>query len=796
MAKKNETKVDFSKVAAHVIKTPLENFVEDSYLPYAHYVIMSRALISEDGLKPVQRRILYAMDQLGLTDKKGFMKAAQIVGETMGKYHPHGDSSIGDALARLGQTFSMRVPLIDVQGSVGFTTGDAPAAPRYWEGRPTSAAMELTREVKEGAAEMGVNYDGKYAEPVMLPIKWPNGIINGSQGIAVGYSSNVIPHNPTEVMDAIIAMVKNPEITIEEIMDIMPGPDFPTGGILVGYDGVKEYYETGKGTFSVRGKYVIEPGNRGTHKIIFSEAPYQVSAEQIVKAVEDGKKKKDKFKEVSFVKDLSDMDNGFRLSIGIKAGANPEVVLKDIFKWTPLESGFSANMNVLINGVPVVSTMKELLENFIEYRSERIVSKVEYKVKDLEKNIERLSGILAVLADIDKAIKIIRNADNSSEASSKLQKSFKINEEQSTYILSMPLRRLTKSDSLSIKKEVEELKKENKYLNTILDDEKEFNKYMINELEETKKIIGDERRTLISNKTEAQLKKEAEELKKAKERFAKNVNYYITLFNNGQITKTLDKYKQERSPTGIVVEVKAKAQDNLIFVCKNGNALRVPVSYVSENSLVDVSTTTGLPDGEVIGFGKESNEKDDHGILVVTSSGEVNVVSGGFPTSDNFKMTKLSQDEIVYSCWLTKQDLKNKNLVLVSSDGYVSNFSVEQVRTSNSGAGTVKGMILNDGAYIVGASVINPESAEIASASHQTVKLTNMADIPSRNRSAKGVILQRLSKNDELINAFASKKVVANKNDRSLNLPDITERALSGNKRNGSNIMFGHFEVE
>ncbi|NMA66598.1 MAG: DNA topoisomerase IV, partial [Clostridiaceae bacterium] len=507
--------IDFSKVAAHIIKTPLQNFVEESYLPYAHYVIMNRALISDDGLKPVQRRILYAMDQLGLTDKKDFIKAAQIVGETMGKYHPHGDASIGDALARMGQDFTLRVPLVDVQGSVGFTTGDDPAAPRYWEGRPTKAAMELTKELKEGAIKMGLNYDGKYPEPPMLPVRWPNGIINGSQGIAVGYSSNIVPHNPTEVMDALIAMVKDPDITIDEIMEIMPGPDMPTGGVLIGYEGVKDYYETGKGTFSIRGKYSIEPGARGTHQIIFHEAPYQVSAEQIISAVDKNKKDKNRFKEISQVKDLSDINNGFKLSVSVKAGANPEVVLSDLFKWTPLEQTFSVNMTVLKDGVPSVNSMKDMLENFIEFRSQCIIDKSQYRLNELNKEIDRLDGIIKVLVDIDKAIEIIRKSEDTKIANEKLQKRFKINDEQATFILSMPLRRLTKSDSLSIQNEIKDLKEEQKYLTKLLKDEKVFKKHLINELEETKKVIADERRTEIINKSQEELKKEAARLRKA-----------------------------------------------------------------------------------------------------------------------------------------------------------------------------------------------------------------------------------------------------------------------------------------
>lgn len=790
-----DKKVDFSKVAAHVIKTPLENFVEDSYLPYAHYVIMSRALISDDGLKPVQRRILYAMDQLGLTDKKDFIKAAQIVGETMGKYHPHGDASIGDALSRMGQTFSLRVPLVDVQGSVGFTTGDDPAAPRYWEGRPTKAAMELTRELKEGAIEMGLNYDGKFPEPAMLPIKWPNGLINGSQGIAVGYSSIIVPHNPTEVMDAVIALVKNPDLTVEEIMKIMPGPDMPTGGILTGYEGVKEYFETGRGTFAIRGKYKIVPGARGTHQVIFSEAPYQVSAEQIVSAVAKHKKDRDRFKEISYVKDLSDIDNGFKLSIGIKAGANPEVVLRDIFKWTPLEQTFSVNMNVLVDGVPKVNSVKDMLDGFIEFRSQCIVNKANHKLKGLNRDIERLDGIIKVLVDIDKAISIIRKSEDTQTANEKLQKTFKINEEQSSFILSMPLRRLTKSDSLSIKNEIKELKEEQKYLNKILNDEKVFAEHMIKELEETKEIIADERRTQINNKTEEELKAEAAALKKAAAKEAKNTPVYVTLFADDTVTRTDKPFKQERSPVAITTQVRAGTQENLIFVTEDGKALKVPVTHVPENTVIDVDVTTGLKKNSVVGLGKETFDKTSHGILIATSSGGVNIVNGGFPVGEEFQIAKLSDDETIISAtWLEKKDVEDNSMVLISTDGYVLKFPVEQIRTSNSGAGTVKGMNLNKDAYIAGASVTDAEKAQIVSCTYKTIKVTEISEIPARNRNAKGVILHKLQKDDEILSAFASERVVANKGDRSLRLPEPNERALAGTSRVGTGVKLGHFE--
>ena len=792
MSKKMNQEVDFSKVAAKVIKTPLQNFVEDSYLPYAHYVISSRALISDDGLKPVQRRILYAMNQLGLDDKKDHIKAAQISGETMGKYHPHGDSSINSALARMGQTFAMRVPLVDVQGSVGTVTGDEPAAVRYWEGRPTAAAMELLKELKDGAVEMGVNYDGKFPEPQILPIRWPNGLVNGSQGIAVGYSSTIPPHNPGEVMDAAIELAKNPDLDTEGILKVMPGPDMPTGGTLVGYEGVKEYYETGRGTFKVRGRYKVEPGNRGTHIITFYESPYQVSAEQLIMTIDKQKKDNNRFKEISYVKDLSGFTTkGFNFTIGVKAGANPDLVIKDLFKYTQLEQSFPVNLTILVGGAPKVSTVKEILTSFIEFRTECILNKSRNKLDVIDKKIAQLSGIDKVLVDIDKAIEIIRKSENSEIANNDLQKTFKVTEEQSNYILSMPLRRLTKADSLSLRKEIEELTEERHLLNAIMTDDEAFTAYLIEELEATKKVINDERRTIINNKTQEELKAEEAAMKRAAARDAKNSECYVTLFSDGSITKTEGPYEQERSPIGITAQVKTRTQEKIILVLKDGEAMKVPVSHISEDVILDVKTATGIPSDSIVGLGVDKLDKGDIGLLVVSSDGGVNIVNK-FPNSDKFTLTKLKEDTLKFATWIDKK-AHNELLVLVSSDGYITSFPIEQIRTSNSGAGTVKGMNVDEGAKIVGAAVATEETAEVVSCTHETIKVTKLSEIPSRNRGAKGVILQRLSEHDEILNAFAGDRVIANKSGKSLRLPEANERALMGAKRSGTNIKLGNY---
>lgn len=796
MAKKKQFDADFSKIAKRIIKTPLQDFVEESFLPFAHYSIMQRALISDDGLKPVQRRILHAMLQLGLTPEKPYLKAATIVGEVMGKYHPHGDSSISDALARLGQDFSLRVPLVDVYGSVGHTTGDVPAAPRYWEGRPTKAAIEAVREIKEGAIDLSINYDGTLPEPTILPTRWPIGIINGSEGIAVGYSSKIMPHNPTEVMDACVYLVKNPEASLKEIMKIMKGPDMPTGGILLGKEGVKDYFETGKGTFIIRGKYKIEPGARGTHVITFSEAPYQISSETITGDISKCKRDKNLLKEVSFYKDLSDKKNGFKYSIGVKGGANPEVVLRDLFKHTSLQASFPVNSTVLIDGVPKVVPMLDLLKNFIAFRCMCITNKANYKIKALNKSIERLEGILKVLVDIDKAIKIIRGAEDSTIANEQLQKTFKINEEQSNYILSMPLRKLTKSDSIEIQTDLDSKKAEKEKMERVLNDEEVFKQYLVEELEETKKIIASPRRTALTSKTSEDLKAEAAEIRKVATKSNKNVDCYITLTADGNVIRAEEPFVQSKKQVAIISQVKAKSQENLIFINKNGEATRIPTSFVPE-VFVDVQTLTGINVDSIAGLAAENVDKDNFGVLIVTTSGGVNIVNGGYPVSKDFLITKLSDDEnIVTAIPLTPKEVENKNLVLISTDGYVLKFPLEQVRTSNSGAGTVKGMNLNESAKIAGAAVSEPEKGVIVSCSHKTIKTTDLSDIPGRNRNAKGVILHKLVKEDEILTAFAGEAVVAIKAGKPIKIPEVNGRALAGVNRVGSGILLGHLTTK
>lgn len=794
MKRNKKEDLNFEQVGAEIIEAPLEDFISDNYLLYSYYVIQNRALISDDGLKPVNRRILHSMYERGITPNRPFVKAASVAGNVMSDYHPHGNVSIEDALARMAQGYNMRVPLIDFHGNVGENAGDPPAAARYWEAKLSPAAVELIREVKHDTVDMVKNYDGTKLEPVVLPTRWPNGIINGSQGIAVGYACNIFPHNPDEVINAAVALLKNPELTTDELMEIMPGPDFPSGGELVGLEGVKEYFETGRGTFTVRGRYKVEPIARGAHLITFYELPFQVSAEDVIKAIKAAKGK-GHLKGISEMKDLSDIDSGLVFTVKVKAGASPTQVLKELMRYTPVEQKFSSNMTVLHEGRPQLLGMKDLIAQFLELRKSVVSNKLKSQLESLEKNISRLSGLIKVIVDIDKAIEIIRKSDSSEIASSKLQKSFKITAEQAEYVLSMQLRKLTKADKLELETEIKNDKEELESISKILKETDKFIEYLEADLLSTLNVISDERRTVIHDISAEELAMEAKQINKEIKASGKNVKTYITLLENGKVVRGDEPFAQKRAQVPVRQTLQSNSQDALIVIMKDGTFNRVPTYYVPENRTSNANII-GFNFNHIAGLGKADFESNDHGILIVTKSGEVNIVNGGFPNADTFTGVKLEPtDEVVFATQLTVDDL-NRKLVLVSSDGYGTSFGIDEIRTSNAGAGTIRGM-LADG-DIIGASIVDAigedatEDDILVTIANNSLKVTLLSELPERKRASKGVIIHRL-KDDTLITAHAGTGgVIAYNANKSIRLPDATTRATAGEEREGNGFVLGY----
>ena len=470
--------------------------MSESFLEYAYSVIYSRALPdARDGLKPVQRRILHMMFDMGLRPDKGHVKCARVVGEVMGKLHPHGDGAIYDAAVRLAQPFTTRLPLIDGHGNFG-SLDAGPAAMRYTEARLAPAAMAMVDEADEDTVDFGGNYDGQLLEPLVLPAAFPNLLVNGATGIAVGMATNMPPHNLGEVIAATKHLIDNPKATLKALMKFVPAPDFPTGGEIVGLEGVADAYANGRGSFKVRATAVIEKVTTRKQGIVITEFPFNIGPEKVVEKIADLVKAK-KIVGISDIVDLSDGQQGTKVVIEIKNGYEPEEILEKLYKLTPMEDQFSVNAVALVNGRPQTLGLKELLQVFIDHRVEVVRRRSEFRKAKAEGRLNLVEGLLKAIIDIDKVIKIIRAAEDAAEAKEALIKSFKLSDEQATYILDMPLRRLTKMSKLELESEEKSLKATIAALKKILASEESIKAQVSLELTEASKSFATPRRTRI-----------------------------------------------------------------------------------------------------------------------------------------------------------------------------------------------------------------------------------------------------------------------------------------------------------
>lgn len=489
----------FDQAGARVFDNPLVTEVSDSYLEYAFSVIHSRALPdARDGLKPVHRRILWSMHESGFRPDRSHVKSARVVGDVMGRYHPHGDTAIYDALVRLAQDFSLNTPLIDGHGNFG-SPDDGPAAARYTECRISRPAMLLVGELGEDTVDVEPNYDGSLTQPTVLPAAFPNLLVNGASGIAVGMATNMIPHNLGEVVQAARWLINHPDATLDKLMEFVPGPDLPTGGLLLGLDEVRRAYETGRGVVRMRGRVEIGPleGSRGRQAITVTELPYGVGAEKVIAAITNEVNKTKRLTGIADVKDLTDRENGTRLVVECKVGVNPQALLADLYRLTPLEQSFGVNNLVLVDGQPRTLGLKELLEVFLSHRYEVVTRRTAYRKRKREERLHLVDGLLIALLDIDKVVKLIRASEDAQAAKDGLMQKFKLSEIQASYILDTPLRRLTRYDRLELEAEQEKLRGEIAELSTILDDEKVLRKLVSDELAAVVKQFGVQRRTTL-----------------------------------------------------------------------------------------------------------------------------------------------------------------------------------------------------------------------------------------------------------------------------------------------------------
>jgi DNA gyrase subunit A len=818
-SKKIQTDEEKQRVFSHVAKVieehELGDYLLNSFLPYAYSVILDRALTDVTGLKPVQRRILHTANVNNVSDKSSRMKVAKFKGLVLA-YHPHSDSSVEDALTRMAQPNAVRVPLIDGKGNFGDVGPLNPAAAgRYIEARLTSPAMELISEISEHAVELVPNYDGTDTEPLKLPARWPVALINGSEGIAVGYASKMPSHNPMEIMKACKAVLKNPDIKLSQLLKIVPGPDFNMGGIIPSADGIKEYMETGQGSFKIRGKYTSTLLPKGRTKIEFFELPAGVWAEKIIEEIQK-QQERGSLSDLLSYKNLSDHSHPTRFVIETKPGVQIQRVLIQLFKTTSLEASFSVNMTTVINGRPIRTGIRPLIEDFLKFRQDCIINKTNYKISVKDNRLHILAGLLAALLDIDKAIAIIRNSDTVEDAHRDLIKTFKIDKVQSEYILSMPLRRLTKQDTLTIETEKKELQEELVDLKLILSSPDRRQAFLLDELDATAKVLSrfnlqtetftTERRTEIQNLTEDELKQEQSVMAQAARDEGKNIPCYLTRFADNRILKSTDPFEYSKADkkfvnSPIIEQMRMKTQDAIVIVGSDGIGRRIPLSYITigiPSSHKDMGLN--FPRGvTIVGMSKNESAKSDIGLAIATTTGQIKIAKTDYPRGDEFPVVLLDEGEKVMGCRWIGRALTNTLFALVSRSGNVLTFDAKTIRVSGSRSGAVKGMKLkNSKDTVISFGWVDAKSPDnvLITQGQKTTSLTLLNDIPNKNKGGMGVAGHGFAKGeDSLKNAWVGCNAIASLTElgNAVNLPVAGRRAGRGVDFN-LDVNFGSFD--
>lgn len=810
----NRALVDFSKVAKDLEKLPASDFIEKSFLSYAYAVITSRAIPDvRDGLKPVQRRILYTMHHLGYTADKKHVKSARIVGDVMGRFHPHGDSAIYDAMVRLAQSFSLRLPLIDGEGNFGTDPSDSAAAPRYTESKLDAMATPLLADLKEkGSVLMVPNYDETEMQPSILPARYPNLLINGASGIAVGMATNLAPHNPTEVMRATRFLLKNPDATIDQIMKYIPGPDFPGGGEIIGLDMVKQAYETGRGIFRMRAKYEIINVGGGKQFINFTELPYGVSVESVVakikahraafNALEEAKNKKTTkkapgsnpppsgFRTIASEKDLTDRLNGSLLQIELKKSINPQAVIQELYKYTPLEESFGVNAVVIRDGEPVLLNLKEILESFLAFRLETVIKRTQVRLERRGKRLNQLEGLLKIMLDIDKAISIIRKSDTVDIAKASLIKSFKIDEEQAAYVLELQLRRLTRMDEHALKNEKAELEEEVKALNKILDEKEELIRVVDEELAETAKIIASPRRSTIIEGTLKEFTEEVKEIMNTTSLEVADAPCFIRVHASGKISRSATNapLTKRGKIDPIVSSIETTTRGHFVLVLQNGTGHRVESIVLNEDAKISAKGL-GLSHNEsdrIVAVAPNTTPDGHTGLALGTKLGTVKISVTDFPkTLSEFPVISLADgDEVIGGGWV--KDASQTHFAFVSQDASLLRFEASKVRPQGSKGGGMAGIKLADGKVAVNFSVIDLAKLEeysFVTYTGTTIKVSEFNLMPVKGRATSGQRAHAFRKGETpeiLFAAIAPNLIVIDDDGNEIGLPAHAKRDATG----------------
>ena len=732
----------------NLVNVNLTKEMKTSFIDYAMSVIVARALPDvRDGLKPVHRRILYGMNELGVTPDKPHKKSARITGDVMGKYHPHGDSSIYEAMVRMAQWWSYRYMLVDGHGNFGSMDGDGAAAQRYTEARMSKIALEMLRDINKNTVDFVDNYDANEREPVVLPARFPNLLVNGATGIAVGMATNIPPHNLGETIDAVKLVMDNPEVTTKDLMEVLPGPDFPTGALVMGKSGIHKAYETGKGSIVLRSRTEIEETKTGRERIVVTEFPYMVNKtkvhEHIVRLVQEKR-----IEGITAVRDESNRE-GVRFVIEVKRDASANVILNNLFKMTQMQTNFGFNMLAIQNGVPKILSLRQILDAYIEHQKEVVVRRTRFDKEKAEARAHILEGLLIALDHIDEVIRIIRASETDAEAQAELMSKFKLSERQSQAILDMRLRRLTGLERDKIQSEYDDLLALIADLADILAKPERVSQIIKDELDEVKRKFGDQRRTELMV---------GEVLSLEDEDLIEESDVLITLSNKGYI-KRLDQAEftaQKRGGRGVqgtgvkdddfVRElVSTSTHDHLLFFTNKGRVYRLKGYEIPEYG----RTAKGLPvvnllkldEGESIQtiINVESERSDDaylffttrHGIVKRTSVKEfANIRQNGL------KALNLKDEDELINVLLTEEDT---DIIIGTKFGYAVRFNQSVVRGMSRIATGVKGVNLREGDTVVGASVITDQDEVLIITEKGYGKRTVATEYPTKGRGGKGM---------------------------------------------------------
>ncbi len=690
-----------------IIKINIEEEMKSAYIDYSMSVIVSRALPDvRDGLKPVHRRVLYGMNELGLASNKGFKKSARIVGEVLGKYHPHGDSSVYYAMVRMAQEWSMRYPLVNGQGNFGSVDGDSPAAMRYTEAKLMKIAEEMLMDIDKDTVDFKLNFDDTLEEPTVLPSRIPSLLVNGGSGIAVGMATNMAPHNLSEVVDACCAYIDDNSIEMEELLKYVKAPDFPTGGIIYGYAGVKDALETGRGRVMVRSKVDIETAANGREKIIVHELPYLVNKADLIKAIADMVEDK-KVEGISNINDESDRD-GMRIVIDIKKDANSNVVLNKLYKFSSLQTSFSVNNIALVNGRPRMLNLKDMIHYFVEHRHDVVIRRTKYELAEAEKRAHLLQGFMIILDNLDEAIKIIRDSKTPDEARERLIERFKLSEIQARAVVEMRLRQLTGMEQNKLRAEYEEIMRQIAGLQEILDKEELRMDIIKTELGEVKAKYGDERRSEIVYSSE----------EFNPEDFYADEEMIITISHLGYIKRTaLSEFRaQNRGGVGakgsdsrdedfIEYIYPASMHNYILFFTQKGRCFWLKVYEIPEGTKGSkgraIQNMLNIdPDDKVNAFIRVKNLQEpeyneSHFLLFATKQGVIkktSLAAYSRPRVNGVNAITIREDDQVIQVRLTDG---NSEVVMANQNGRAIRFNESKVRTMGRTATGVRGMTLD-----------------------------------------------------------------------------------------------------